>query len=184
MVPRMVQVNFEWALTGEPTAHKIRARLSTKVSKLLYDLCTSMGRDIDATRLVFNDKCLSNKDTLAKSGLQGQVSIGVVQIDPWEDVSSLLTKAQDIARSHPNYTFAPSQDAVNNIKPGDGVKIVIECDPPQDGVSGERFWTTVVTAESGFVKATVANVLTTINWPVGKKVQFTVDRIYDIETLV
>ena len=57
-------------------------RPGTKVSELLCNLCAATGRDIEETRLVFNDVCLRNKDTLAKSGLQGQVTIGVVVAQP------------------------------------------------------------------------------------------------------
>ena len=82
MVPRTVQVTFQWALTGKPIAHKIHARPDTKVYRLLHSLCAATGRAIEETRLVFRGKRLSNKTTLAKSGLQGQVAIGVVVVQP------------------------------------------------------------------------------------------------------
>ena len=68
MVLRMVQVTFQWALTGKPIAHKIRARPDTKVYRLLHGLCAATGRAIEEIRLVFHDICLKSKDTLAKLG--------------------------------------------------------------------------------------------------------------------
>ena len=49
MVPRMIQVTFRWAVTGEPIEHKIRVRPGTKVSELLCNLCAATGRDIEET---------------------------------------------------------------------------------------------------------------------------------------
>lgn len=152
-------------------------RPGTKVSELLCNLCAATGRDIEETRLVLNDNCLRNKDTLAKSGIRRQVAIGVVQFDPWEDVSSLLTKDRDWEFCmFLKDKFAPCKESYYNIKPGDGVKI-------EYGVNGEEFWTSVVHAENGFVKATVNYDLVTINWPYHKKIRFTEDRIHGIETL-
>ena len=171
----MVQVTFQWAVTGKAIAHKIRARPGTKVFKLLCEFCAATGRVIEETRLVLNGKCLRNKDTLARSGLQGQVSIGVVHFDPWEDVSSWLSKPLALLRAWGEFT--PRDNIISAIKPGDCVKIAL---PPEDGIPGENFWTVVVSADDGFVRARVDNVLMTIDWPKGKCIQFTVDRMYAI----
>ena len=75
--------------------------------------------------------------------------------------------------------FTPSDDEINAIRPGDCVKIGIATQTR--GQHGERFWATAVLVENGFVKAIVTNVLMTINWPVGKCIQFPVERIYKVE---
>lgn len=78
MVPRLVRATFKWALSGEPIALEIQAQPWTKVLKLLSDICEAIGRNIEETQLVFNDRRLSNKETLASSGMRGLVQIGVV----------------------------------------------------------------------------------------------------------
>ena len=166
MVPRMVKVSFQWALTGEPVTHEMRARPSTKVSWMLRALCAATGLSIEETRLVFNGKCLRTMDTLARSGLQGQVLVGVVQVDPWEDVSSWLSKPP----------CTPSDAKISAVKSGDCVKIIAK----QTRGTSEAFWTIVVSNENGIVRATVDNALVSIGWPVGKRIRFPVDRVYKI----
>ena len=82
MVPRLASVEFSSALTGEPLGFTTKARPDSRVGDLLPGLCSAVGRAIEETALVFGDKRLSNKATLARSGIQGSAQIGVLSVPP------------------------------------------------------------------------------------------------------
>ena len=82
----------------------------------------------------------------------------------FEDVTSILTDAQEMMRNHPATFEAPTLDELSDIKPGMGVKI---CATGPHG--GERFWTLVQSVEGDVIHATVDSHLERFDWPVGKK---------------
>ena len=82
MVPRLASVEFSSALTGEPLGFTTKARPDSRVGDLLPGLCSAVGRTIQETALVFGDTRLSNKATLARSGVQGSAQIGVLRVPP------------------------------------------------------------------------------------------------------
>ena len=82
MVPRLVSVELSSAPTAEPLGFTTKARPDSRVGDLLPGLCSAVGRAIEETALVFGDKRLRNKVTLARSGIQGSAQIGVLSVPP------------------------------------------------------------------------------------------------------
>ena len=93
----------------------------------------------------------------------------------FEDVTSVLTDAQEMMRKHPATFEAPALDELSDIKPGMGVKI---CATGPDG--GEGFWTLVKYVEGDAIHAIVDNHLDCFDWPVGKKLAFERKHVYSI----
>lgn len=82
MVPRLVDVEFYKAVSGEPLGYTVKARPGSRVGALLPGLCAATGRPIAETALVFGGRRLSNKATLAHSGIRGTARVGVVDVPP------------------------------------------------------------------------------------------------------
>ena len=83
MVPRRVSVAFRKALSGEPVAHKTKAKPSSKIGDLLMDLCVATGREYEETALLFKDQRLLNSAALARYGIWGgAVELGMVAAVP------------------------------------------------------------------------------------------------------
>ena len=82
MVPRLVDVEFYKAISGEPLGYTVKARPGSRVGALLPGLCAVTGRVIEETALVFGDRRLCNKATLAHSGIRGAARVGVVNVPP------------------------------------------------------------------------------------------------------
>ena len=90
----------------------------------------------------------------------------------FEDVTSILTDAQEMMRIHSATFEAPTLDELSDIKPGMGVKIC--------ATGRERFWTLVKYVEGDAIHAIVDNHLACFDWPVGKKLAFERKHVYSI----
>ena len=88
-------------------------------------------------------------------------------------ITSILSNAQDMSRLHPDTFTAPSQEQLNELKVGDVVKICVP-DP------GERFWCTINAVDGQIVTAEVCNMLLQIPWPMGMKLRFHRDCVYEV----
>ena len=98
------------------------------------------------------------------------------------NVCDMLVDAQLMRLEHPDTFYAPSIPELRSITIGDAVKICFEGNKPgQPG--GERFWCMVDSVSggpSGRVCARVDNELLFVPWPVGKKIEFRLEHIYNI----
>ena len=82
MVPRLFDVKFYNAISGEPQGYTVKARPGSRFGALLLGFCAATGRAIEETALVFGGRRLSNKATLAPLGIRGAARVGVVDVPP------------------------------------------------------------------------------------------------------
>ena len=89
-------------------------------------------------------------------------------------VTALLSNAQEMGLLHPDtFTAQPSLAQLDGLKEGDVVKICV-LDP------GERFWCIVNSIKGETITAEVNNMLVHLPWPLGMKIRFHRDCIYQL----
>jgi transcription antitermination factor NusG len=89
-------------------------------------------------------------------------------------ITALLSNAQEMGRIHPDtFTAQPSLEQLDGLKEGDVVKICVN-NP------GERFWCIINSIKGETITAEVNNTLVGLPWPVGMKLRFHRDCIYQL----
>lgn len=91
-----------------------------------------------------------------------------------EDITSLLSNAQEMGRRHPDtFNAQPTPEQLDGIRAGDSVKI---CVP----TPGERFWCIVKAVHGDVITGEINNELVRLEWPLGKVVKFNRECVYSL----
>ena len=89
-------------------------------------------------------------------------------------ITALLSNAQEMGLLHPDtFTAQPSLEQLDGLKEGDVVKINVN-NP------GERFWCIINSVKGETITAEVNNMLVSLPWPLGMKIRFHRDCIYQL----
>ena len=89
-------------------------------------------------------------------------------------ITALLSNAQEMGRTHADtFDAQPSLKQLDEMKEGDVVKI-------QTNKPAERFWCIINSIKGETITAEVNNVLVGLPWPVGMKLRFHRDCIYQL----
>jgi hypothetical protein len=89
-------------------------------------------------------------------------------------ITALLSNAQEMGRTHPDtFNAQPSLKQLDGLKKGDVVKICVN-------KPAERFWCIINSIKGETITAEVNNVLVGLPWPVGMKLRFHRDYIYQL----
>lgn len=98
-------------------------------------------------------------------------------------ITDILLNAQELHFNHRDTFYAPSQDELATIKPGDNVKIGAVLDYEVCGASAERFWVLVTDVTDTSITGVVNNDLIftqSHNLKDGDHVQFDFCAVMDI----